>query len=115
MFIVFPMYRIVYNVFPDSVQFIIVTDNVFVIIALPHHVCIRVLPEPLGHPDFKPANDGPYGFRFIPRPSQGRKFFRLNIVVHRYIIFRPYFSHRKMTMFLFQSGLFINYMYKEFN
>jgi len=72
-FICFPIQRVVQDIFSNFIQFNFVSDNVFVIIALPNVVNIGMLTEPFGDPDFKPRTmepmvwDVPHGWSFCCR------------------------------------------------
>ena len=57
-----PRCRIIADVFPDSVQFRLVTNDVFPIIALPDLMHEGMLPHPFRNPDFKPTNNRTDGF-----------------------------------------------------
>ena len=57
-----PVSRIIADIFPDAVQFMIVADDVFPVIALPDVMDICVLTHPFRDADFETTKDGTNGF-----------------------------------------------------
>ncbi len=64
-----PPRGIVRDILADALQGAIVANDVFVIIALPHVMNIRIRPHPFGHADFESPHDRPNRPRWRTNPA----------------------------------------------